>query len=107
MIAGCVYVDRQTQNQTRQQRVPDSQCLFASAKVPASLIMKSGEFPVEFEEGDGSKNRPSSVGPRFAERTSHALGCPRMCPLTIPPTSTLDTVASQHEAVRELGESQR
>lgn len=42
----------------RHQREPDSQCLFASVpKVRGSLIVKSGGLSVEFDEGDGLKNR--------------------------------------------------
>ena len=42
----------------RHQRDPDSQCLFASVpKVRESLIVKSGDFRAEFDEGGGLKNR--------------------------------------------------
>ena len=42
----------------RHQRAPDSQCRFASVpKVGGSLIVKSCDFPVEFDEGGGLKNR--------------------------------------------------
>jgi hypothetical protein len=42
----------------RHQRAPDSQCLFREcAQSPWVLIVKSSDFPVEFQEGDGLKNR--------------------------------------------------
>ena len=42
----------------RHRRAQDSQCLFASVpKVRGSLNVKFGDFPVEFDEGDGLKNR--------------------------------------------------
>jgi hypothetical protein len=41
----------------RHQRALDSQCLLASVpKIRGSLIVKSGGFPAEFDEGDGLKN---------------------------------------------------
>ena len=47
-----------TTHNARHQRAPDSQCLFASVpKVRGSLIVKSGDFRVEFDEGGGLKNR--------------------------------------------------
>jgi hypothetical protein len=47
-----------TTHNARHQRAPDSQCLFASVpKIRGSLIGKSGDFPVEFDEGDGLKDR--------------------------------------------------
>ena len=47
-----------TAHNARHQRDLDSQCLFASGpKGRRSLIVKSGDFPVEFDEGGGLKNR--------------------------------------------------
>ena len=45
-------------HKARHQRALDSQCLFESVpKVLGSLIVQSGDFPVEFDEGGGLKNR--------------------------------------------------
>ena len=42
----------------RHQRAPNSRCLFASVpRVGQSITAKSGDFPVEFDEGGGLKNR--------------------------------------------------
>jgi hypothetical protein len=47
-----------TTHNARHQRATDSQGLFASVpKVGGSLIVKSGGFPAECDEGDGLKNR--------------------------------------------------
>jgi hypothetical protein len=47
-----------TTHNARHQRAPDSQCLFAAVpKFSVSLFVKSSDFPVEFDEGEGLKNR--------------------------------------------------
>jgi hypothetical protein len=53
---------RRTENRNDAQRTPSARPGFSMpfhecAQSPESVIVKSRDFPVEFAEGDGSKNR--------------------------------------------------
>ena len=70
----------------RHQRAPDSLCPFASLpKVRESLMMKSGDFPVEFAEDAGLKTRRLSfffLGHSRLSMARSSVVCPGVCPLS-------------------------
>ena len=47
-----------TTHNARHQRAPDSRCFSVNVpRVRESVVARSGDFPVEFDDGDGLKNR--------------------------------------------------
>ena len=74
------FCETDTTHNARQQRAPNSQCLFASVpKVRESGIVKSGDFSVEFDDNGGLKNRrlaecKMSIGQVLISRTLSVCG---------------------------------